>query len=70
MTVAELIAKLSEYDLNKDVSVKVYNQYSLALLEDVVGVKQEGVVDHYTPKDSVVLTITDHHSDDLDRLRP
>jgi len=60
MTVAELIAALSECNLDMPVLVKSFKSEdaSLTLFEEIVEVKKEGLFDAYKLKEAIVITPT------------
>jgi hypothetical protein len=68
MTVGDLIAKLSEFDLSQPVSVKIYTDRCLSLYEDVLSVSKECVVVDYSLQMNVVLAVSDHHIDHVLKL--
>jgi hypothetical protein len=68
MTVGQLIAKLSQYELNEKVVIKIYNKHGFAAFEDIVELKKECIFENYIPKDCVSVDVTHNHQECLAKL--
>ena len=65
MTVGQLIAELSRYELNEEVVIKTYSKNGFATFEDIAELKKECVFENYVPKDCVSVDITHEHQEGL-----
>lgn len=68
VTVGQLIARLSQYELNEKVVIKIHNKNGFAAFEDIVELKKECVFENYIPKDCVSVAVTHVHQECLAKL--